>query len=68
MHAPLKMLKVLHVFLLQPWQSGDRAPRPPLCFDVIGDVVFALDQKDGSRKQLKEFLTDWEGYGPEPDS
>lgn len=44
--------------------------RPGLLFALmwLGMLCLHFDQKDGSRKQLKEFLTDWEGYGPQPDS
>lgn len=63
--ASLEMHPVFHVYMLQPWRSGDRSPGPPPHFLVNGDAVFTvdriLDHRDGSGQNLKEFFIIWEG-------
>ena len=70
--ASLKMHPVFHVSLLQPWREDGRVQPPPPLFIVNGEAVYTvdrlLDHRTGRRKNLKEFLVRWEGYGPEHDS
>ncbi len=73
--ASMRIHPVFHVSLLQPYREDGRVQPPPLPFYVGKQLAYTADRildhkavRRGRRKNMKEFLVRWEGYGPEHDT
>ena len=73
--ASMRMHPVFHVSLLQAYREDGRVQPPPPPFYVGGQLAYTVDRildhmsvHRGRRKNMKEFLVRWEGYGPEHDT
>ena len=73
--ASMRMHPVSHVSLLQRYCGDGRVQPPPPPFYVGGQLAYTVSRildhrpvQRGRRKNMKEFLVRWEGYGPEHDT
>jgi len=73
--ASMQMHPVFHVSLLQPYREDGRVQPPPPPLHVGKQLAYTADrildhkaERHGRRKNMKEFLVCWEGYGPEHDT
>ena len=73
--ASMRIHPVFHMSLLQPYREDGRVQPPPPPFYVGKQLAYTADRKldhkavrRGRRKNMKEFLVCWEGYGPEHDT
>ena len=71
----MRIHPVFHVSLLQPYREDGRVQPPPPPFYVGKQLAYTADRildhkavRRGRRKNMKEFLVHWEGYGPEHDT
>ena len=67
----MKVHDVFHVSLLEPYRDDRRCQPPPVTLFLDGDVQFEIEAVLAvrqRRRNKKEFLVKWLGYGPEHNS